>query len=54
MKPNSTGVLMAHVDAGVAPFITQDLPFTDFPLESIDLWCGFDGEHFTLYLPSEH
>ena len=35
-------------------FITQRIPFTDFILPEINLWCGFDGEHWTLYLPSEH
>ncbi|TWT41362.1 DUF6876 family protein [Botrimarina hoheduenensis] len=26
-------------------FITQRIPFTDFPLESIEIWAGFDGQH---------
>jgi len=34
--------------------ITATVPFTDFPLEAIDLWVGYDGQYYTLYLPSEH
>lgn len=51
---NSSGVLTAVSDKGKAPFITQRIPFTNFPLPAIDIWCGFDGRHWTLYLPSEH
>jgi 3-hydroxy-3-methylglutaryl CoA synthase len=36
------------------PFITQAIPFTDFPLPEAHLWCGFDGEYWTLFLPSEY
>lgn len=35
-------------------FITQEIPFTDFPLPEVHIWCGFDGEHWTLFLPSEY
>ncbi len=46
--------LMARADSGEKPFHTVEIPFTDFPLDQIDIWAGFDGEHWTLYLPSEH
>ena len=46
--------LVARADSGDEPFILQDIPFTDFPLESVDIWAGFDGQRWTLYLPSEH
>jgi hypothetical protein len=36
------------------PFYTRLIPFTDFPLDYADIWAGFDGERWTLYLPSEH
>jgi hypothetical protein len=47
-------VLVAEADAGEEPFIRQEIPYTDFPLDAIDIWAGFDGTHWTLYLPSEH
>lgn len=54
VKEDQSAILSARVDSGDPPFIQQHLEFTDFPLERIDLWCGFDGRYWTLYLPSEH
>ena len=53
-RVDSTAVLEAKVDCNVEPFIVQSIPFTDFPLDKIEIWAGFDGENWTLYLPSEH
>jgi len=36
------------------PFITQEIPVTDFPLPEFNIWAGFDGTHWTLFLPSEY
>ena len=47
-------VLTAEADAGEVPFIRQEIVFTDFPLKQVDIWAGFDGIYWTLYLPSEH
>lgn len=47
-------VLTCRADSDVKPAITQRIPYTDFPLSAIDIWCGFDGSRWTLYLPSEH
>jgi hypothetical protein len=49
-----SAVLTAVADSGEEPFIRQAIEFTDFPLLSIELYCEFDGEHWTLMLPSEH
>lgn len=46
--------LLARVDSGERPFISRKISFTDFPLAYIDIWAGYDGTHWTLYLPSEH
>lgn len=54
VRANSSATLTARVDSDVPPFLVQEIEFTDFCMESIDLWCGFDGQHYTLYLPSEH
>ncbi|TWT95413.1 hypothetical protein Pla108_35610 [Botrimarina colliarenosi] len=50
----STAVLTAIADEGETPFVTQAIPLTDFPLDSIEVWAGYDGRHWTLYLPNEH
>ena len=51
---NGSAVLIAYADVGEEPFIRQEIPCTDFPLDHIDIWAGFDGQRWTLYLPSEH
>lgn len=51
---NRSATLAARVDSDVPPFIVQEIEFTAFCMESIDLWCGFDGQQYTLYLPNEH
>ncbi len=54
VQPSGVAVLTAVSDRDEPPFIRQFIPFTDFPLEQIDLWVGWNGESWTLYLPSEH
>lgn len=54
VSKDRTAVLTARADDGVTPFVTKTIPWTDFPLDHVDVWAGFDGRHWTLYLPSEH
>jgi len=36
-------------------FITQEIPYTDFPLAEVSIWVGDNGNSTrTAYLPSEH
>ena len=51
---DESGVLTARADDGVEPFVRQEIEHTDFPLEQVDIWAGYDGTYWTLYLPSEH
>lgn len=53
VQDNAAELVMA-ADTGVPPAIRQRIEFTDFPLEQIDIWAGFNGDGWTLYLPSEH
>ena len=46
--------LEARADSPCQPFVRQRIEHTDFPLDSINIWAGYDGVHWTLYLPSEH
>ncbi len=46
--------LTLRADSDVPAAIEHKIPATDFPLETVDLWMAFDGEHWVLYLPSEH
>ncbi|QDU98598.1 DUF6876 family protein [Lignipirellula cremea] len=54
VQEDRTAVLFAKSDSPEEAFITQAIPFTDFPLPRIDIWAAYDGENWTLYLPSEH
>ena len=51
---NDSAILSAEADAGEKPFIVQKIPFTDFPLEKVEIWAELDGQRWTLLLPSEH
>jgi hypothetical protein len=50
----SRAILTARADSDAVAFIEQAIAFTDFPLDSMEVWAGFDGQFWTLYLPSEH
>ncbi|MCO8122888.1 hypothetical protein NHH03_14160 [Stieleria sp. TO1_6] len=54
VNANGTAKLVARADSPDQPFISQSLVYTDFPMSLIDICAAFDGEHWTLYLPSEH
>lgn len=49
-----SAILAAVADADEEPFVRQAIEYTDFPLTEIDLYYAFDGEHWTLMLPSEY
>lgn len=49
-----SALLEARADSPCEPFVRQQIPYTDFPLESVSIWAGYDGVRWTLYLPSEH
>jgi len=54
VRPDQTATLKAVADSGEQPFIEQQIPFTDFPLEEIDIWAKNDAGRWTLLLPSEY
>ena len=51
---DQSAILSSRADSDVPPFVAQIIPYTDFPLSYVDIWSGFDGHYWTLYLPSEH
>lgn len=57
-KTGNSAVLTCVEDTGYAPAITQKIEFTDFPLDSIEVWVergSIDGETecMVAMLPSE-
>ena len=51
---DDSATLTMRADSGEQPAVTQEIPYTDFPLESIAIWAGPDRNGWVLYLPSEH
>lgn len=54
VNEDRSAVLSVRADSNEEPAISQRIAFTDFPLDHVDIWAGCDGDHWTLYLPSEH
>ncbi|MGD9790584.1 MAG: DUF6876 family protein [Phycisphaerales bacterium] len=54
VRQDRSAELTARADSDVPPFLTRGIPWTDFPLDHVDVWAGHDGRRWTLYLPSEH
>ncbi len=50
VKKDMSGVVTVRGDSGKPTLISQKIPYTDFPLEKIQLYC-IDG---VLLLPSEY
>ena len=50
--------LSCRADSDLPPVVTQKIEYSDFPLDSIDLWVApseIDGQRvWVIYLPSEH
>lgn len=47
-------VLIMTDGNGPEPIITQQIDYTDFALDQIDLWLVADSEHWVLMLPTEY
>ena len=54
VKDDKSAVLTCRADSDVPPAITQEIPYSDFPLKSIEIWVGRDEQGMICYLPSEH
>lgn len=55
---DNKGTLICRADSGMAPAITQDIEFTDFPLDEVQLWVELGsidgvGPAYVAMLPSE-
>lgn len=53
-RPDSSARLYCQADSDEPMAIEQEIRYTDFPMDDIKIWAAFDGQHWTLYLPSEH
>ena len=46
--------VMIYEDGNDHEHARQEIPYTDFPLNSITLYACWDGEHWVIMLPSEY
>lgn len=54
VQADKSALLEGRAESGEDPAYRLVIPYTDFPLETIDIWSAFDGEYWTVYLPNEH
>jgi len=51
---NRQATIVCKGDSDLMPTITQEIEYTDFPLNGIDLWVENTGDQIVLLLPREH
>lgn len=51
---DGTSAVLTLDDGNGNVFARQNIEYTDFPLDQIKLYCGFDGEHWAIMLTSEY
>lgn len=49
-----TCVLSCRKDSTEPVIVTQEIPYTDFPLAKIEFYAGYGGGCFKIFLPSEY
>jgi hypothetical protein len=54
MKVADSAALMIYEDGNGNEHARQAIPFTDFALDEITIYCCWDGQHWVLMLPSEY
>jgi len=51
---HQTSAVLTLDDGNDLVFATQQIEFTDFPIQEMKLYCSFDGQHWVIMLPSEY
>lgn len=54
LEVKDSRALMIYEDGNGHEYARQEIPYTDFPMPSIQLYACWDGEHWVLMLPSEY
>jgi len=54
MTVTSNRATMIYEDGNGNEHARQEIPYTDFPMQSISLYACWDGEHWVIMLPSEY
>ena len=51
---NGSSAVLKIDDGNGNVYATQDIDYTDFPLDEMKLYCCFDGEYWVIMLTSEY
>jgi hypothetical protein len=51
---NCNRATMIYEDGNGHEHARQEIPYTDFPMNTISLYACWDGEHWVIMLPSEY
>ena len=54
MTVNGSRATMVYEDGNGHEHARQEIPYADFPMQSISLYACWDGEHWVTMLPSEY
>ena len=54
VKVTEGRAVMIYEDGNDREHAQQEIPYTDFPLDSITLYACWDGENWVIMLPSEY
>lgn len=54
MQVADSKVTMFYEDGNRHENARQEIPYTDFPMPTIQLYANWDGEHWVIMLPSEY
>lgn len=51
----TSAVVECREESGMKPFVRQEIPYTDFPLDEVKIWVqGEIGREMVMLLPSEY
>lgn len=54
LNVNGTSAVLKIDDGNGNVYATQNIEYTDFPLNEIKLYCSFDGEYWVIMLRTEY
>jgi hypothetical protein len=54
LEVKNSAAVMIYEDGNGNEHASQQIPYTDFPAPSIQLYACWDGEHWVIMLPSEY
>jgi hypothetical protein len=54
LELEGASAVMIYEDGNGHEHARQEIPYTDFPMQTVSLYACWDGEHWVIMLPSEY